>query len=77
MGEDPDIKHRFQLIVKVFGTLEELCKIRADLCKRGFGIYTINDETIEAMFLGDDTECGKRIRELNNSGWVWKEYRTK
>ena len=42
MGEDPDIKHRYQLIVKALGTFEELCKIRADLCEKGFGIYAIN-----------------------------------
>jgi hypothetical protein len=32
MGKDPDIKHRYQLIVKAFGTFEELCKIKADIC---------------------------------------------
>jgi hypothetical protein len=56
MGEDPDIKHRYQLIVKAYSTFEELCKIRADLCLKGFGIYTINDDTIEAMYLGDNME---------------------
>ena len=68
MGEDPDIKHRYQLVVKAFGTFDELCKIRADLCLKGFGIYTINDDTIEAMYLGDNMECWKRIRELDKAG---------
>jgi hypothetical protein len=54
MGEDPDIEHRYLLIVKAFGTFEELCRIRADLCAKGFGIYTINDDTIEALYLGDN-----------------------
>jgi hypothetical protein len=74
MGEDPDIKHRYQLIVKALGTFDELCKIRADLCASGFEIYNINDDTIEGVFLGDNMECWERIRELDKAGWVWKEY---
>ena len=68
MGEDPDIKHRYQLIVKALGTFTELCKIRAELCKKGFGIYIINEDTIEAMFLGDYMDCWERIRELDMAG---------
>ena len=54
IGEDLDIKHRYQLIVK------------------GFGIYTLNDDTIEAMYLGDNMECWERIRELDKA-WVGLE----
>ncbi len=73
MGEDPDIKHRYQLIIKAFATFDELCKIREELCKKGFGIYTINEETIEAMFLSDNLGCWERIRELDATRWIWKE----
>jgi hypothetical protein len=74
MGEDPDIKHRYQLIVKALGTFSELYKIKADLCNKGFGIYTINDDTIECMFMGTNLECWDRNREFDAAGWVWKEY---
>jgi len=77
MCEDPDIKHRYQLIVKAFGTFDELCEIRANLCAKGFGIYTLNDDTIEAMYLVDNMECWERIRELDKTGWVWREYHAK
>ena len=74
MGEDPDIKNRYQLIVKALGTFSELCKIREELCLKGFGIYTINDDTLEAMFLGTNLQRTDKVRQLEANGWVWREY---
>jgi len=64
----PGNEHRYQLIVKVLVKFDELCNIRAELCAKGYGICTLNDDTIEAMYWGDNLDCWKRIGEFNRAG---------
>ena len=46
---------------------------RDDLLSKGFEIFTIAHNSIEAMLTGDNLQLWKMIRELDKEGWVWRE----
>lgn len=73
LGEDPDVKHRYQLFVQALGTFDELSRIGAELSVYGFEINSIDENTIEGVFQGEKAECYQQIRKLGNAGWEWQE----
>jgi len=73
-GEDPDIQNIYNLIVKIVDVpTDQLVLFRDDLQNKGFEIYTIAHNSIEAMFTGDYLMVLNTIRQLDKEGWVCKE----
>jgi hypothetical protein len=46
---------------------------RDDLQSKGFEIFAIAHNSIEALLTGENLSVADMIRELDNEGWIWKE----
>ena len=74
MGEDPDVKHLYNLMVKMIDVPTNQLEYHRDyLQSKGFEIYAIAHNSIEAMLTGDNLQLLEMIRELDREGWIWKE----
>jgi hypothetical protein len=72
-GEDPDLKGIYDLVVKAIQIpTDQLEFYRDDLQEKGFEIFMIAHNSIEAKFSGDYLMVADMIRQLDQEGWTGK-----